>query len=152
MEEYDVIIHQALRICQKRYPQRQLSHNRASKRLPEECCKATEKNSVSENTNSELLRKMSQARVTQKQGKKPFYLLRGKHNTQVEYKQATNHSLSCYSTACKLNLRGKISTLLKAPTVLGSTLRRSSYARASNKDTMTATREKQKVHMNVSMT
>lgn len=74
---------------------------------------------------------MSQARRTQKQ-EKNFYLLRGKDNTQVEYKQATNHSLSCNSTACKLNLGGKISTVLKAPTVLGSTLHRSSCARASN--------------------
>lgn len=60
-----------------------------------------------ENTNSDLLREMSQARRTQKKGKKTFYWLRGKDNTQVEHKQAYNHSLSCYLTACKLNLRGK---------------------------------------------
>lgn len=54
---------------------------------------------------------MSQARMTEKKEKKKhFYWLRGKDKTQVEHKQATNHSLSCYSTACKLNLRGKIST------------------------------------------
>lgn len=132
MEEYDV---QSFRIYQTRQPQRLLSYNRAFKRLPEECRKATEQNSMSENTNSDQLREMSRARMTQK-GKKPFYWLKGKDNElSVElaiHKQATNHLLSSYSTACEINLRGQIITVLQAPVVLGSALHSSRWASASN--------------------